>query len=456
MPVRHLIAMAVALLLATPSHALITGGKDEDVQVSNLPQGAIELANSDSRIAWWEGPPFGGGQYHFEYVGETPELQKSVDLFAKVDSKRKQIVIRQGRKDSFWLSIGNTGTKRHIDWQFMVWVPGNWNHLRGARAGLLPPGQEGESPLTQLTVFASERVDWASIKVPEGLTVIDERLEANGLSAEDGAALRVKILDAARQPIVGARIHLGKDDATKEAVCDSQGSATITNISAGNHRITVAAEGYATKDLYYHSFDTFTYRELSTELAEAAAITVQVVDHNGQPLKDIDVMISNCVDSRGDHYRIGGEQNFRTDSAGEFRTDDVPVGKIRFACRTAGYYYNSVLNEHVTGEEVIQLSFLPTGDVKVAVASPNGLPVTSRYNVEIHEKGTDPIKGGKVGSWGGSANIGSDGTYTFKNVPPGEYEVTGKPNPGRTSDRTKPVAVTVKGNDDHQINLTAR
>ena len=450
------IIVSSALILATPASALITGGKDEEIKARGLPAGALPLANLDTRIAWWEGPPFGGGQYHFEYVGETADLQQAIDLFAKVDSDRKQILVRGGQAESFWLKTSDRTKSHPIDWQFTVWIPNNWQHLRDARHGLLPPGDEGDSPLSTLIVHVTVRIDWDAIKVPDELSVVDERLQANGLRPDQGAALKGTVVDLAGTPIAGATITVGKEDGAQQAISDAKGEFLVTKIPAGTHQIALAADGYASKDVYYHEFTETTFRTMNLSLATAARVHVRVIDQNDQPIPGVSIMVSNCRDRQGNHYRIVPSPPSTTNAKGEFVVADVPEGKLKFFSRTREYYYNSVLNEHDTSESPVVLKLVPTGLVKVSVVDADGNPVTTRYMVEINEQGVDPIKGGKVGSWGGSANIGSDGTYSFQAIPAGDYVVTGRPNPGRESDRTEGTKVTIKGGDDHEVVLTAR
>ena len=91
---------------------------------------------------------------------------------------------------------------------------------------------------------------------------------------------------------------------------------------------------------------------------------------------------------------------------------------------------------------------LPLANLKTRIAWWEGPPFGG-------EEGVDRTKGGGIGSWGGSANIGVDGTFTFENIPPGHYVVTGKPNPGRIDDRTEPIKVEIEGKDRHSIKLIA-
>ncbi|QEG00601.1 Cna protein B-type domain protein [Stieleria maiorica] len=451
-----LIAIGLFTAMASPASALITGGRDEPIKVQGLPEGALPLANLKTRIAWWEGPPFGGGQYHFEYSGKTADLQAAIDLFAHIDSPRKQLIVRSGVQNSFWLNATDKNKSHPIDWQFMVWVPRNWQHLRDSKMGLLPPGEEGEAPKTELVVYVSDRIEWQSLMIPPALSVVDERLESNGLTADQGAALQGRVRDPDGRPIAAATITIGKDADRITATSDAEGTFLATRIPAGTHRVVVSAPGFASKDKYYHSFTETTFKKLDVALAKAAEVRVRAVDGQGKPIPDVVVRVRNCIDRSGNFYRVAGEHEYKTDSAGEFVVTDVPHGKLKFISRTQDYFYNSVLNEHDTGESPIVLKLLPTGTVTVSVATAGGQAVTSKYIVEIDQADADRGDGSKVGSWGGSANIAADGSYTFKNIPPGDYVVTGKPNPGRESDRTDPTKVQIKGKDHHDVNLTAK
>jgi hypothetical protein len=453
---RYLTTLLLVFAFASPALALITGGKDEPMKVRGLPSGSLPLANLNTRIAWWVGPPFGGGQYHFEYSGQTADLQEAIDLFAEVDSKRKQVVVRAGEQTSFWLDLRDKEKKHVIDWQFVVWLPKNWQHLSNARAGLLPPGEEGDSPITVLYVFVTDRIEWKSLRIPTSIKVVDERLEANGIAADQGAALRGSVVDSEGNPIEGAAVTVGKEANEKKGTTEDKGQFLITKIAEGNHQIVVAADGFASKDAYYHSFTTSTYRQLEVTLAKAANVTVRVVDQQDNPLSGVEIRVANCKDQQGNHYRVAGTHQYKSDVKGEFVISDVPEGRIKFASRTRGYYYNSVLNEHDTNDSPIILKLQPTGTVQVSVFAAGGEPVTSKYIVEIAEEGVDLTKGGGIGSWGGSANIRVDGTFTFENIPPGRYIVTGKPNPGRIDDQSEPIKVEIKGRDRHSIKLIAK
>ena len=63
-----------------------------------------------------------------------------------------------------------------------------------------------DGPPTQIDVFTGGNVRWADVKVPKGIEVVDQRLEAHGFKVEDGVVLEGKVFDlASRQPVAGAR-----------------------------------------------------------------------------------------------------------------------------------------------------------------------------------------------------------------------------------------------------------
>ena len=86
MPLLRFICAGVGLLLflVSPATALIMSGHGNDpVRDSNWPAGALAVANLKTRIGWWEGPPFGGGRYVFEYQGDNKALQEAIDLLQR-------------------------------------------------------------------------------------------------------------------------------------------------------------------------------------------------------------------------------------------------------------------------------------------------------------------------------------------------------------------------------------
>ena len=123
-PGTHL-AMAFLLFLPSSALALIEGARATRRSTTRAGQkGRRRSSITRARIAWWEGPPFGGGQWHAEFRGEAKTLNAMLEGLAKLDVKTKRIVVHDGVGASFWLNINREASKKAIarmDWAFTVW-----------------------------------------------------------------------------------------------------------------------------------------------------------------------------------------------------------------------------------------------------------------------------------------------------------------------------------------------
>src|SRR5262245_28433564 len=81
--------LALLLVPASQAMALIMGGEGNNpVDDPGWPAGAAKVFNSPSRIAWWEGPPLGGGEWHAECRGNTASFQEALEAFARIESEK--------------------------------------------------------------------------------------------------------------------------------------------------------------------------------------------------------------------------------------------------------------------------------------------------------------------------------------------------------------------------------
>src|SRR5262249_34315188 len=104
------------LLAALPSHALIlTGTGNKPLPDRNWSPGATSVANLPSRFGWWEGPPFGGGEWHFEFMGDTSAFQEALDAFAKINAPALDLFVHDGTQHSFILDPNHTNKTGHLD-----------------------------------------------------------------------------------------------------------------------------------------------------------------------------------------------------------------------------------------------------------------------------------------------------------------------------------------------------
>jgi len=189
--IRRRVRAAAAIVLATAvlavpqraANALITGGEgNKPIGDPGWPKGAAAIFTSPARVAWWEGPPFGGGQWHAECRGDAMEFNVVLHDFARLDAKTKRIVVHDGAGHSFWLDPNRDPTKlpdARIDWTFMVWQPASWERLRTLPTDLNPtnPRDAGQGPPAQIDVFTGGILRWSDVNVPAGLEVDDQRLQ---------------------------------------------------------------------------------------------------------------------------------------------------------------------------------------------------------------------------------------------------------------------------------------
>ncbi len=198
--------LSATLLVAASAPALIlseTGNRP--VADRGWPDGAQALANLESRGGWWEGPPFGGGEWHFIYRGDNAAFTRALTTFSKIEAPALEVVLHDGPHEDQFI-------KTNADWAFMVWVPTNWAALYGNSNALVNPADPNLGkplPAPRLDVYlGGGGVDWSKITVPINLRVKDERsrasnrdsdglyktsssLSATEVRTEDGSTIRV-------------------------------------------------------------------------------------------------------------------------------------------------------------------------------------------------------------------------------------------------------------------------
>src|SRR5436305_2104798 len=100
------LASVLLIVLIAPSpgaSALISVGSNAPVSDQNWPAGALDLANLKTRVGWWEGPPFGGGEWCFQYRGDTAAFNEAFAAFARIKSPQLLLVIHEGPGDCQFL-----------------------------------------------------------------------------------------------------------------------------------------------------------------------------------------------------------------------------------------------------------------------------------------------------------------------------------------------------------------
>src|SRR5262249_50515354 len=88
------LALFPLFLAATPASALIQSSTgNQPVPDPGWPEGARAVANLPSRAGWWEGPPFGGGEWHFIYRGDGAAFEQALTNFAAIKAPMPEVVL---------------------------------------------------------------------------------------------------------------------------------------------------------------------------------------------------------------------------------------------------------------------------------------------------------------------------------------------------------------------------
>jgi hypothetical protein len=445
--------------------ALITGGEgNKPIGDPGWPKGAAAIFNVPSRIAWWEGPPFGGGEWHAENRGDAKTLSAFLADFAKIDVKSKQVVVHDGVGGSFWLNPNREPAKRaaaRMDWSFTVWQPGNWDRLRKLPADLNPtdPKDAADGPPARIDVYTGQ-LAWANVTVPNGLKVVDERLEAHGYAAADGTVLEGMIADLTTGKPMPATVRIEliapekggyryTDVAKTTAAAD--GRWVLTRVPEGWYRIVIEADGYVPRVIAYLKLELQPrWHRYDSGLARRSFVAGRVTDEAGQPLPDVEVRLDNVTAGADGRYEVPAGATVRTGPDGRFRNDQVPVGRASVWLSKAGYVRPGLGQPTDMPKGDVELTMIRAGRVVVTV------DFTGRQRPDGYIVRIEPEGGETVGKYGGSGNINDKDQMTFDFVPPGRYVVRGHPNPSSDDRQTTPMTIDVEGGKTAEVKLVAK
>lgn len=445
-----------SLLPLTASALIMTGQGNKPVHDPGWPEGALAVANFESRVGWWEGPPYGGGEWQFLYRGDTEAFTEALAAFAAIRAPALDLVIHDGPHENGML-------KEKVDWSFTVWVPANWHRLYNNPKTVFSANspnfrQPVAAPRLQVYVGGGG-VDWSKVEPPANIRVRDERASAFGVDLSGGSVIQAEFYDMnSGKPVSGARLiaekvswqaganpHWSKEPLA-DVVSGADGRVRLERIPSDTIRVSVTAEGYAPRRLTQRAHARPQLLKFTVELAKAASIRGLVVDTDGQPIKGAKVrtkteMASNGLGyDDGRHYEPTDTWSVETDDAGRFELTGLPVGYAQLFVTASGYSFNDSFTIHNVPATNITLRLGRAGGMLVKVVDKDGKPL-SRF--EGHELLVEvaPKDGLKPGSWGGSAQVKDDGTVASVNVPPGEYRVTSRPNPSSSNRQYAPEQI---------------
>lgn len=455
---RKILFVCVVAILGTaePSFALITGGDDDrPLDVPGWPVGAAEIFNVPERVAYWEGPPFGGGQYHAECRGDTAALNEVLGKFAKLENNTKRVIVEDGVGNSFWLNANNEADKRErarIDWRFVVWSEKNWQQLRGMPADLNPTDPEDRSvgPPTELTIYTGGDIEWDQVELPEGIELIDNRMASHGFAADDGWVAQGTLKDASTGAPLEGKVWLqdidpksdAKGHVAAESATDSTGDWTLKNMPRGWYQVVADSPGYVPRIIgYVRPTDNPKWQRFDATLAQGGKVAGRVTQADGTPLDAVRVRLRNTAPADGGRYRSPKPFETQTNAQGEFELM-APVGSASIGIYKDGWVRPGLGPDVSVHADSVDLQMSRSSQITVLVQFETA-DVPKQYMVEL-----EPVGGNVVGSWGGSATIDDKNQHTFKNIPPGRYELWGHPNPSSEREHTPRIQLDLKGGDE--------
>lgn len=427
-----LVLCSCLALLPGQALALIEIGGKEPIHDYGFPDGTLALADLPTRFAYWVGPPFGGGNYHFEYTAQnTDQFNRALETFSIVVAPRHELVVYDAAPKP------NFGEEQRVDWEFEVWVTESFNKLFGdPKKNVFEADSEFynkplPAPILTLYLGPDNPVVWGKVKIPKNVTVNDKRVAASPYKSSKGGVVRVGVRNMATSaPLAGATLDLtAYTTTTREwkteytGQSDRRGTVLIRDIAAGSYQLNLRAPGCAPRAIGYYRNYGKTFETYDASLAPAASLS-GTVREGDKPVEGVDVGPMAVLGRDGAGYQIP-ETRALTDAQGRFTLQGLPAGQVMLGASKTGYHFFSQELHPVPGPDV-QIAIERAGVIRGKVTGLEkaaGKPVL----VELEQPG-----GSQVGKWGGSTTCKPDGSFEFNNVPADRYVIFAHPNPSRS------------------------
>ena len=453
----------LALGLVCPSaQALIEVVEgNRPVENSGWPLGAEKVANLPSRLGYWVGPPFGGGEWHFLYrCKDNAEFSEALALFAAIRTPQLELVIHDGLGPT---RFGKKGEQElGADWTFTVWRPENWHRLYNNPESSFdcdsPNFRKPVAPPRIDVYLGGGSIVWQRGKVPEKIRVIDRRAQAAPVELVGGGLIRGDVYDMATgQAMAGAEITLlkSKDRREWEEVgrlqADALGSFEIAKIPYGCfYMATIRAKGYASRGRSYDLDENEPFEVSVIELVRQAGLRGIVTDAAGKPLPGVEVSVFTLLGIDGQRYHCPDARPETTSAEGRFEFRSLPKGHAQIRAKAPSMQQaTSIFALYPVPSKDIRIVLTGTAIVRGKVVERNGDPPADIAHIHLETAG--PVR---IGKWGGSMECSPDGRFEFKGVPPGEYILSTKPIlPGQPHDPNAKV-ITVKAGETIDVTIT--
>jgi hypothetical protein len=434
------LVLALCAVSAFSSHvwALIEIGGRDPLPDPGWPTGALQLANLPTRVSYWVGPPFGGGQYCLQYRSDdAAPFNEALQVFSRIVAPRLELIVLDGANEG--------GIGGDVDWEFTVWVPANYYRFSewGRTAPLREPYCALPAPTLTLYPGGPGHLRWEEVAVPSNVHVIDKRVDASPYKDSTGGVVETHVYDMRTgRAMSGVTVSLSRRSRegaanTYRAETDDRGTAVIRDIVKGGYQVELSHAGYASRGLGYYRNLGRTLEVYSATLATARSLHGTVRDPDGRPVAGATVALSDLVAEDRTRYDTAGER-VTTDAAGRFSVDGLPAaGEVSARAYKDGYAL-VVADREVSPDElqiILPFGAVLRGRIKYAV--------TTSVGQEVHAQLT-PEGGNRRGTYGGSMTCGPDGAFEFKNVPAGRYVLTAALSPGSAADTERAPRTTIE------------
>jgi hypothetical protein len=286
-----------------------------------------------------------------------------------------------------------------------------------------------------------------------------ERAQTQGTASIAGRVTAA----ATSKPVAGVPVMAVcyENGAQKGATSDAQGRYELTGLPVGRYRLSVRPERYLSMEYGQRPpepgkpidlADGERFDKADFSLRRPGAIEGRLVDEFGDPAPNVTLMVSQLQFAAGRHrlMPLGGGRTIPTDDRGAFRITGLNPGAYyvtalagAFTDQDAAGGFAPTFYPGTTqagdarpiqvgfGETVSSITFTlipaPMADLSGTLVAADGSPI-DRGTVMLVPgdwQGTSAMTMGRGGS-------GRDGTFTFRNVPPGSYvlQAFGPPVPG--------------------------
>ncbi len=460
-------ATLLTCLVCSPSAwALIRVGETNPVKNAHWPTGAEAMANLPSRHSYWEGPPFGGGNYHFNYTGQTAaDFQVALGAFAAIKAPRLELMIFDGVSTNL-----SPFARGPVHWEFEIWDSARFEVLNHSGHNItmsISPwfGRPVPAPLLTLYLGPDNPVNWSAVLVPASVTLLDRRVATSPYANSTGGVVRATTQDMADlKPLAGAVLEVGhyadrvfQADASVTAGAD--GVAVVRDLPAGNYVLRVRREGYATRQIgHFKNYGRTLGIFDEVRLAPVAALRGRVIDKDGKPIQGAVIGLTGLVglDGTGYEQNLYNEQtNVQSDADGRFVLDALPTGRACLRVQKPAYHYFSFDTHEVPGDAVT-ITMTTSGVIRGRVMGTERLATGQAAYVSL-----EPV-GERIGRWAGEMPCAADGAYLFEGIPPDSYTLTPlvvRPNPrgGYSKDSNAPAQsstqIILKPGEQLEVNL---